>query len=149
MEPTGSSVGSVTDDFELTDQYGDTVRLHDLCGRAVLLVGSAEWCGACRGEAPHLTELYNYYRDSGLMIITLLGEDDSGNTPGVESLEAWADQYGQTFPVVADAGYGVVTRYVTGGSIGLPSLTLLGPGAEVVIADGYPDESDIESVLPY
>ena len=148
VSPTGSQVGGITEDFELPDQYGDVVRLHDFCGRAVMLVGSAEWCGACRGEAPHLSDLYDQYKDRGLMIITLLGEDESGGTPGVENLETWADQYGQTFPVVADAGYGVVTRYVSGGSIGLPSITLLGPGAEVVIADGYPQTADIEAVLP-
>ena len=148
VSATGDSVGAVTSDFELTDQYGDTVRLYDFCGRAVMLVGSAEWCGACRGEAPHLTELYESYREEGLMVITLLGETDSGAAPGVEHLEAWSSQYGQDFPVVADPGYSVASRFVTGGSIGLPTITLLAPGAEVLIADGYPQTADIEGALP-
>ena len=40
---TGDAVGDVTDNFELIDQYGDTVRLHDFCDREVLLVGAAFW----------------------------------------------------------------------------------------------------------
>ncbi len=35
--PTGDDVGQVAHDFALTDQYGDTVRLHDFCDRVVML----------------------------------------------------------------------------------------------------------------
>ncbi|MEN0061126.1 MAG: hypothetical protein AAGA48_03195 [Myxococcota bacterium] len=40
---TGSTVGSVAFDFELRDQFGDTLRLHDFCDRAVMLVAAAFW----------------------------------------------------------------------------------------------------------
>lgn len=32
---------------------------------------------------------------------------------------------------------------------GIPSMTLLGPGAEVIVVDSFSAESEIESVLPY
>ena len=92
--------------------------------------------------------MYNSYADRGLMIITLLGETDSGSLPAQENLAGWADQYGQTFPVVADGSFGVGARFVEGSSIGLPSISLLAPGMEVVIADGRPTAQDIEALLP-
>ena len=43
VEATGDAVGKITDNFQLSDQFGDLVALHDFCDRAVLLVGSAFW----------------------------------------------------------------------------------------------------------
>ena len=40
---TGHAEGDIAEDFELMDQFGETVRLHDFCGRAVLLVSGAFW----------------------------------------------------------------------------------------------------------
>ena len=40
---TGNEVGDVTDDFELTDQYGDLIKLSDFCNKAVLLTTGAFW----------------------------------------------------------------------------------------------------------
>ncbi len=37
IEATGNEVGQVAFDFELEDQYGDMVSLHDFCGRVVLV----------------------------------------------------------------------------------------------------------------
>lgn len=37
IEPTGDDVGDVAEDFAITDQYGDTVHLHDFCDRVVLI----------------------------------------------------------------------------------------------------------------
>ncbi len=45
MEPesTGNEVGDIAANFELTDQYGDTVRLYDFCNRAIVLISGAFW----------------------------------------------------------------------------------------------------------
>ncbi len=43
IESNGNRVGDIADQFELLDQYGDTVRLHDFCDREVVLIGSAFW----------------------------------------------------------------------------------------------------------
>ena len=40
---TGNNVGQVATDFELLDQHGEYVRLHDFCGQEVLLVSAAFW----------------------------------------------------------------------------------------------------------
>lgn len=43
IEATGDGVGDITSDIELTDQFDETVRLYDFCGRAILLVSGAFW----------------------------------------------------------------------------------------------------------
>ena len=144
---SGDAVGMNTADFQLLDQFGDTVRLHDFCGRHVLLVSSASWCGACAGEAPHLQDLYDSYEDQGFVVITLLGENGSSQAPTQADLQEWADAYGLTHPVVADPGYGVTTRFVLGSSIALPTMHLLGPNAEVLITDSYVDEFTLKWYL--
>ncbi|MEM6929210.1 MAG: TlpA disulfide reductase family protein, partial [Myxococcota bacterium] len=148
LSGTGTTAGTVAANFELTDQFGDTLRLHDFCDQAVLLVGSAVWCGACKGEAPSLAAMYDDLAADGLMVITLLGETASGGTPGQSDVQAWADAYGISHPVVVDPGYGVAASFVVGGTIGLPTMTLLAPGAEIVAADRRVNQADILAVLP-
>jgi hypothetical protein len=43
VQGTGNEEGDIALDFTLTDQFGDNVRLHSFCDRAVLLVGAAFW----------------------------------------------------------------------------------------------------------
>lgn len=42
-EGTGTAVGEIAPNFGLTDQHGDTLKLHDFCGRAVMIVAAAFW----------------------------------------------------------------------------------------------------------
>ncbi len=80
-------------------------------------------------------------------MITLLGETNSGGTPTVGDLEDWADAYGIEHPVVSDANWQITSRYASG-SIGLPSMHLLAPGAEVLRRNSWVTEQDIQDALP-
>jgi peroxiredoxin len=148
VNSTGNGVGQVASDFELTDQHGETVRLHDFCGKAVLLVASAMWCGPCQSEASELASIYDQYADDGFIVITLLGENSAGQSPSRGDLQTWADAFGIDHPVVADPGFGVGARFVTGGSLYLPSTSLLGDGAVVIKRDSYISTNDITGALP-
>ncbi len=148
LQATGNGIGQVAQDFALTDQYGDTVRLHDFCDQEVLLVSSALWCGACQVEAPQIQALYDQYADQGFMVITLLGEDQFGGAPDQGDLQTWADAFGLTHAVVADPGWGVTVRYIDGYTIGLPAMHLVGPGGVVLVRDGWISESTVASNLP-
>lgn len=136
---TGNNPGQIAQDFALTDQHGDTVHLHDFCDRAVLLVSSASWCGPCQQEAPELQWMYEDLEAQGFIPITLLGEGDPAG---------WANALGLEYPVLSDPGYAITTRFTGPGSISLPAMHLLGPGAEVIIADGWVSESTVVSALP-
>lgn len=146
MQGTGSGEGDIAEDFELEDQFGDAVRFHDFCDHAVLLVSSATWCGACVSEAPQVQGYYEEYGARGFIAITLLGEDENSQPPDNDDLNAWAEQAGITHPVLADGSWGVSNRYEQDG--GIPTLTLVAPGGELVMVDQYVTDADIEAVLP-
>lgn len=143
---TGTQEGDIANQFELSDQNGDIVRLHDFCDRAVLLVFGAEWCGPCQAKAAEAEALYQDYVDRGFIIIEVLGEDNAGAPPEQTVLQNWASTYGLTIPVVADPNWAVGNVYNPDGAI--PSETLIAPGGELVVVDGDA-ESMIDSVVPW
>ncbi|MEZ4321979.1 MAG: redoxin domain-containing protein [Myxococcota bacterium] len=139
VQSTGNGIGQIAQDFQLVDQYGDTLRLHDFCDREVLLVSSADWCGACQSEAPELQQWFQQYEAQGFIVITLLGEGDQDD---------WAGWFDLEHPVVRDAGYSVTSRFVGPGTFYLPSMHLLGEGAEVLMRETWVGQSDVVSALP-
>jgi hypothetical protein len=80
-------------------------------------------------------------------VITLIGENLSGNTPDVAQLQQWVQAFGLTHPVVADANWGVTVDYA-GYSFGLPSMNLLAPGAVVLHRNTRVTEQQIVNGLP-
>ncbi len=143
--PSSNRVGSVVEEFQLTDQHGETIRLYDFCDHAVFIVVNTEWCGACELYRDDQADLWNAHHAAGLMVLDILIEDSNGEPPSRATLEDWADGY--PFAVVADPN---ATESWQGGflSEGLPAVSLLAPGAVAVILDGYPTEADIEAALP-
>ncbi len=79
-------------------------------------------------------------------MIQALAQNDASTTPSPEDLAGWADAYGLTFPVLADENWGLESRFAQ--DSGIPSFTLLAPGAEVVATDDWGATSMIEDVLP-
>lgn len=100
--------GSVAPDFTLQSLEGNTVRLSDYRGKAVLLNFWATWCGPCKIEMPWLVELQKQYGPAGLQILGVAMDDAS---PG--EVEKFAKELGVNYPVlvgkeaVADAYGGV------------------------------------------
>ena len=62
-------------------------------------------------------------------------------------MNTFADRHGIEHPIVLDNGWSTTVRY-TGPQIGLPAMTLIKPGLEMVKVNGYVSESDIENILP-
>ena len=92
-------------------------------------------------------------KDRGFIVITLMAENSAKQTPSVEDLKWWADQYGLTHPVVADANFEVALRFLRAdpgftGNIGLPNLQLLSPGQLVESVGTYVQKEDVEAYLP-
>ena len=147
IDGEGHNVGQVATNFTLTDQYGDNVRLHDFCHKAVLIVGSAGWCGPCQTEARSLAKWQSKYEDDGFIVITLLAENNYGSTPSQSELKSWESMAGYSgAPVLADPGWANENNYERDGYI--PSVSLLSPGLEILIKDGNVSESDIKNALP-
>jgi hypothetical protein len=80
--------------------------------------------------------------------MTLIGENDFDQTPSVDELMGWAEEYGITHPVVADPDMGITWSFVTGSSIGLPSMHIVRAGGEISAVDIWADEGDVTANLP-
>ncbi len=84
-------------DFTLTSVDGRSLRLSDLRGQIVLLNFWATWCPPCRAELPDLEAIYR--QDGvphGLTVVGVDVEESAGLT------QAFAKQYGVTFPLLPD-----------------------------------------------
>lgn len=83
-------IGEFAPDFELVRLDGGTFSLRAHRGRVVLVNFWATWCEPCRDEMPDLQQLWETYRDDGLLVVGVSLDD------GHRSL---IEEFHQTFPV--------------------------------------------------
>ena len=98
----GFAVGQVFPDLRLVDQHGQEVAAWQWYGMVIAVDVSTMWCGPCRGLAAEVDHTWEDYRDQGFMYLTLLPQDQAGEVPDQADLNAWADQFGITAPVLSD-----------------------------------------------
>jgi len=71
-------LGKPAPDFTLDALSGNQIHLREMIrGRVALISFWGVACGPCRAEAPHLTALYNRYRDKGLAMVAVNAYDES------------------------------------------------------------------------
>ncbi|GEM_PF-2428752 len=142
---TGDDVGSVPEDFTLVDQDGNDVSLYDYCDQAVLLWWAPLWEGGFSSTAADSEVLQTTYGDQGLQVLGLVFEDGNGDPATQGDVASVADSLGVSYPLLADPDMEGV-RFEEDNFV--PSLTLFGPGPEVLIRDDRIDNDDIEEALP-
>ena len=91
----GPKPGSAAPDFVLQSLNGQTVRLSDFHGKAVLLNFWATWCEPCKLEMPWFVELENQYGPQGLQVLGV-AMDDSGK----DVIAKFAKDMGVNYPVL-------------------------------------------------
>lgn len=98
-------------DLDSADIYGNRAMTEDMIGDAKLVMINfwEPWCGPCVGELPDLEQLYENYKDQGLVIIGVYTTLDMP-----DELISLVEDNGITYPViyVTEDIYGYMTEYV-------------------------------------
>src|SRR5512138_2688071 len=99
--------GFLAPDFELKTLEGESVKLTDLRGQAVLVNLWATWCPPCRAEMQSIEKMYQEYKDQGFIVLAVnmtQQDDPSVIAPFAEKLEL-------TFPILLDETGAVAKAY--------------------------------------
>ena len=90
--------GFLAPDFELKTPAGETIKLSDLRGQAVLVNLWATWCPPCRAEMQTIETVYNEYKDQGFVVLAV------NMTYQDNQLEImpFVNEQGLTFPILLD-----------------------------------------------
>ncbi len=99
------SLGVPAQDFSLVDIDGNTHTLADYEGQVVIVNFWATWCNPCRAEMPALQEVYDKYKDDGLVLLAI-NQDES-----LATINAFADEYELSFPILLDDTLQVSRQY--------------------------------------
>jgi cytochrome c biogenesis protein CcmG/thiol:disulfide interchange protein DsbE len=95
-------------DFQLKNLTGERVALQDLLGQGPVLISFwATWCKPCLKELPHIQELYDKYRDRGVLAVAI-SEDAPRSISKVRSYIA-GNKY--DFLVLLDENNGVQRKF--------------------------------------
>ena len=85
------------------------LKLASLRGKVVVLNFWASWCAPCKSEAPRLEAAWQRYRQRGVVVIGVDGQDFSGDA------KRFILKHGITYPNVHDGPGDIGTKYgVTG-----------------------------------
>jgi len=139
-EGAKSATGATAVDFALDDIEGNRFRLSDHLGKKVIVLDFwATWCDPCKASMPHLIELYEKHKDSGLLVV---GVSIDG-PESIAQVKKDVAQMGMTFPVVLDTESRVVANYNPRRSAPY-SVVIDKEGHVVKRHDGYTAGDEIE-----
>ena len=96
-------IGSAAPDFALETLAGQSIRLSDFRGKPVLLTLGASWCPDCQREAHLLQRLHKRRRNLVVLMVDTKEER--------ALVQAYADEFGLTFPVALDTNGAVAEIY--------------------------------------
>lgn len=122
--PAGDVKGKTAPDFTLDTLEGQSVKLSDYRGKAVLLNFWATWCGPCKVEMPWFVDLQKQYGSQGLQIIGV-AMDDSGK----DAIDKFAKEMGVNY-LILQGKEAVGDAY--GGVLGLPTTFFIDRNGKII-----------------
>ncbi len=90
----GHDVGSDACNLVLKNQNDVIWALHEQQGDVILLDFSVMWCGPCQSAAMTVERIQKKYEAAGFQYVTVLIEDERGDTPDRDDVELWAEVFG-------------------------------------------------------
>jgi peroxiredoxin len=104
------------EDFSVPLLRGDTLKLKDQRGKAVMINFWATWCAPCREEMPAMERLHQRYRERGFVLLAVSVDTD------VSLVQPFLERHKLTFAVTLDATMSLANAY---GVRALPSSFLV------------------------
>ena len=104
------------EDFTVALVRGETLRLREQRGKAVMVNFWATWCPPCREEMPAMERLYRRHRERGFVLLAVSVDTDAA------LVKPFLEQHKLTFPVTLDAKMDLANTY---GVRALPSSFLV------------------------
>ena len=118
---------------------GGEVSPADYAGRVVVVNFWATWCGPCREEQPALQQVWEDYRDRGVGFLGVNYRDDPA------AAAAWIDEFGVTYPSVADPAGGWADDFALAGA---PTTYIADPAGRIrYLVTGAVSSGQLSAVL--
>ena len=142
---TYSSINGFSDeqkapDFSLKSLDGLDITFSDYSGKVLFLNFWASWCPPCLHEIPGFVEVYEKYKDQGLVILGV-----SVDQGGPEVVKDFAEKYKITYPL-AMVNQQIIEDYRPGNSI--PFTFVIDKQGKIRDKHlGYMDKNDMEKLF--
>ena len=104
----GGEMGSHACNFTLMDQEGDDWSLYDHYGSVIILDFSAMWCGYCQKAATVAQDIQDKYKDDDVIWVTILLQNNYGQTPTIENLVEWSTAFDMSSAPVLSGNSGMI-----------------------------------------
>ena len=104
-------------DFSVSLVNGETFQLSEQQGKVVIMNIWATWCAPCHDETPDFVDLYNRYKDEGLVILGV-----SIDEQGKSVVKPFMEKYEVNYPMVIDDG-SIMDKY--GPTMGIPTTYII------------------------
>lgn len=138
-----STTAEKAPDFSLPDLNGVSVSLSSFQGKGVVLDFWATWCPPCVKEIPHFVELYDAYKDKGLVILGVSLDDTK------EDITRFLEKQKIPYPILyADKLTLSEVANKFGGVQFLPTTFFISPDGRIVKRlEGYHAKTDLEQLV--
>jgi peroxiredoxin len=147
LQGEGYEVGQVVPDLRLQDQFGAEVSLWQFAGDLILFDVSTLWCGPCQLLGADAESTYQKYKDQGFVYVTVIQQDNYGAPAKPQDVQAWADGFAITAPVLGDPDAKTTPALeVIGGIASFPGVLLVGRDLKVIERVATDTESVDEAV---
>ncbi|HEB58104.1 MAG TPA: TlpA family protein disulfide reductase [Gammaproteobacteria bacterium] len=138
---TSLVVGKRRPDYQLPDLEGQARSAAAYDGKVVMVNFWATWCPPCVREMPALEELYETYRDRGLVVVGIAL--DNG-----EAVVDFVDPMGIEYPILIGEDDGIDISRDYGNRLGVLPYTVI-IGRDGIIRHAHPGEIDLEQARAY
>ena len=111
-------------------------------GKPYVIEFWATWCGPCKKAIPHINELYNQYKDSGLTVIGITDEEKE-----IPKVKSFVRQQGDrmSYPVAIDGGAKNAWMQAAGKK-GIP-CTFIVDAKNTIAFIGHPMDEKFDDIL--